>query len=323
MKKHLLLPAIFLLLSCSGNQENYDASGTFEADEIMVVAQANGTILQLSVEEGQTLKQNQIVGKIDPAQTLLQKEQIIATKAALEQKTNSALPQIQILEAQIKSQYSSIAILQEQLKNTKRERDRTANLVAKDAATRKQLDDADGQIAVINKQIATAQTQVAVLHEQVSAAKENVAIQNRAILSERQPTEKKIDQIDEQLKNNSIESPINGTVLTKYLNQGEFATTGKPLFKIADLENIRLKVYISGAQISALRIGQQVKVFVQGKEGQTKELPGVLYWISSQAEFTPKTIQTKDERANLVYAAKIKVKNDGYLKIGMYGDVLF
>lgn len=323
MKKHIFILSIFALFSCNNSADSYDASGTFEADEILVTAKANGTILNLNLEEGQHLKRNEKVGEIDPKNVELQKEQVIATIDAMDQKTNSALPQIQVLQSQISTQSANVSILQEQLQNAVRERNRTANLVAKDAATKKQLDDANGQIKVIQKQIAAAQSQLSVLQQQISTTKENVSLQNRAILSERKPTQKKIEQIDEQLKNNSIESPISGMVLTQYLNQGEFATVGKPIFKIANLEVMTLKIFITGDQLPQIKIGQQVKVLLEAGEGKTKELPGTIYWISSKAEFTPKTIQTKNERANLVYAAKIHVKNDGYLKIGMYGDVKF
>ena len=323
MKKHIFILSIFALFSCNNSAESYDASGTFEADEILVTAKANGTILNLNLEEGQHLKRNEKVGEIDPKNVELQKEQVIATIDAIDQKTNSALPQIQVLQSQISTQSANVSILQEQLQNAVRERNRTANLVAKDAATKKQLDDANGQIKVIQKQIAAAQSQLNVLQQQISTTKENVSLQNRAILSERKPTQKKIEQIDEQLKNNTIESPISGMVLTQYLNEGEFATVGKPIFKIANLEVMTLKTFITGDQLPQIKIGQQVKVLLEAGEGKTKELPGTIYWISSKAEFTPKTIQTKNERANLVYAAKIHVKNDGYLKIGMYGDVKF
>ena len=323
MKKHIFILSIFALFSCDNAAKNYDSSGTFEADEILVTAKANGTILNLNLEEGQHLKRNEKVGEIDPKNVELQKEQVIATIDAIDQKTNSALPQIQVLQSQISTQSANVSILQEQLQNAVRERNRTANLVAKDAATKKQLDDANGQIKVIQKQIAAAQSQLNVLQQQISTTKENVSLQNRAILSERKPTQKKIEQIDEQLKNNTIESPISGMVLTQYLNQGEFATVGKPIFKIANLEVMTLKTFITGDQLPQIKIGQQVKVLLDAGEGKTKELPGTIYWISSKAEFTPKTIQTKNERANLVYAAKIHVKNDGYLKIGMYGDVKF
>ena len=315
MKKHIFILSIFALFSCDNAAKNYDSSGTFEADEILVTAKANGTILNLNLEEGQHLKRNEKVGEIDPKNVELQKEQVIATIDAIDQKTNSALPQIQVLQSQISTQSANVSILQEQLQN--------AVLVAKDAATKKQLDDANGQIKVIQKQIAAAQSQLNVLQQQISTTKENVSLQNRAILSERKPTQKKIEQIDEQLKNNTIESPISGMVLTQYLNEGEFATVGKPIFKIANLDLMTLKTFITGDQLPQIKIGQQVKVLLEAGEGKTKELPGTIYWISSKAEFTPKTIQTKNERANLVYAAKIHVKNDGYLKIGMYGDVKF
>ena len=323
MKKYILLAAIFALSSCNNSDDNYDASGTFEADELMVTAKANGTILQLNVEEGQQLTINEKVGEIDPKNVQLQKEQVVASMDAIEQKTNSALPQIQVLQSQISGQSANVSILQEQLQNAVRERNRTANLVAKDAATKKQLDDANGQIKVIQKQIIAAQSQLRVLQQQISTTKENVSIQNRAILSERKPTEKKVEQIDEQLKNNTIESPISGMVLTKYLNQGEFAAVGKPIFKMANLDIMTLKTFITGDQLPQLKVGQKVTVLIDAGEGKTKELPGTVYWISSKAEFTPKTIQTKNERANLVYAVKIHVKNDGFLKIGMYGDVKF
>ncbi len=323
MKKYILLAAILSLSSCNNSDNNYDASGTFEADEILVTAKANGTILNLNVEEGQTLKQNEKVGEIDPKIVELQKDQVIASIDAIDQKTNSALPQIQVLQSQISGQSANVGVLQEQLQNAVRERNRTANLVAKDAATKKQLDDANGQIKVIQKQISAAQSQLATLKQQISTTKENVSIQNRAILSERKPTEKKVAQIDEQLKNNTIESPISGMVLTKYLNQGEFAVVGKPIFKMANLDLMTLKSFVTGDQLPQIKIGQQVKLLIDSGEGKTKELPGTIYWISSKAEFTPKTIQTKNERANLVYAVKIHVKNNGYLKIGMYGDVNF
>lgn len=323
MKKYILLAAIFALSSCNNSDDSYDASGTFEADELMVTAKANGTILQLNVEEGQQLRLNEKVGEIDPKNVQLQKEQVVASMDAIEQKTSSALPQIQVLQSQISGQSANVSILQEQLQNAVRERNRTANLVAKDAATKKQLDDANGQIKVIQKQIIAAQSQLSVLQQQISTTKENVSIQNRAILSERKPTEKKVEQIDEQLKNNTIESPISGMVLTKYLNQGEFASVGKPIFKMANLDIMTLKTFITGDQLPKLKVGQKVTVLIDAGEGKTKQLPGTVYWISSKAEFTPKTIQTKNERANLVYAVKIHVKNDGYLKIGMYGDVKF
>lgn len=321
MKKYFLFAAVLALFSCKNSDQDYDASGTFEADEIMVTAKANGTILRLDVEEGQELAIHEKVGEIDPKNVELQKEQVIASIEALDQKTNSPVPQIQVLQTQVSAQSATISVLQEQLDNAVRERNRTANLVAKDAATRKQLDDANGQVKVLQKQISAAQSQLNILQQQISTAKDNVSIQNRAVLSERKPTLKKVEQIDELLKNNTIESPIAGMVLTKYMNEGEFAVTGKPIFKMASLDTMILKTYITGDQLPRVKNGQHVKVYIDLGDGNTKEFPGTIYWISSKAEFTPKTIQTKNERANLVYVTKIHVKNDGFLKIGMYGDV--
>lgn len=323
MKKLAAFFLFFFLFSCQNSADTYDASGTFEADEILVTAQATGTILSLNVEEGQNLENNEKVGEIDQKNVELQKEQIVATLDAINQKTNSALPQIEVLQSQISGQSANISVLQEQLQNAVRERNRTANLVAKDAATRKQLDDANGQVQVLQKQISAAQSQRNVLQQQISAAKENVSIQNRAILSERKPARKKVEQIEEQLKNNQIISPISGMVLTKYLNEGEFAVIGKPIFKMANLDEMTLKTFVTGDQLAQIKIGQQVKVLIDAGDEKTRELAGKIYWISSKAEFTPKTIQTKNERANLVYAVKIHVKNDGFLKIGMYADVKF
>ncbi len=322
MKKYILLISIFTLFSCK-KEAAYDASGTFEAYETMVSAQANGEILQLNLEEGQKLTANQNVGVIDGKNIELQKEQVLASINALDEKTNSAAPQIEVLQSQFHSQKANISVMQEQLSAAIRERNRTANMVKSDAATRKQLDDANSQVAVIQKQIAAANTQLGNINQQISSTRDQISIQNRAILSEKKPTQTKVSQIDEQLKHNIISSPINGTVLTKYMNQGEFANVGKPIFKIADLDQMILRIYITGDQLAKVKLNQPVKVLVDSGSGQTKELNGTIYWISSDAEFTPKTIQTKDERANLVYACKVRVKNDGFLKIGMYGDVKF
>lgn len=322
MKKYILLISVFTLFSCK-KEAAYDASGTFEADETMVSAQANGEILKLNLEEGQKLSANQEVGLIDGKGIELQKEQVLASINAIDEKTNSATPQIQVLQSQLQSQKANISVLQEQLSAAIRERNRTSNLVKSDAATRKQLDDANAQVAVIQKQIAAANSQLGNINQQISSTKEQISIQNRAILSEKKPTQTKVSQIDEQLKHNIISSPINGTVLTKYMNQGEFAAAGKPIFKIANLDEMILRIYITGDQLAKVKVNQVVKVFVDAGNGQTKELNGTVYWISSDAEFTPKTIQTKDERANLVYACKVRVKNDSFLKIGMYGEVKF
>lgn len=320
MKKYILPLLLFAVISCKKSAD-YDASGTFEADEIIVTAEATGKILELNLNEGDALTANQNLGLIDGKGVELQKEQVLASINAIEQKTNDAAPQIAVLQSQLATQNAQIDVLQEQLNNAVRERNRTANLVKSDAATRKQLDDLNGNVVVIQKQIATAKSQSEILKQQISSTLEQVKIQNRAILSEKNPTEKKVLQIDEQLKHNVISSPIKGIVLTKYMNKGEFATIGKPIYKMANLDEMTLRAYITGDQLAKVKVGQNVKVLVDAGDDNTKELTGKIYWISQKSEFTPKTIQTKDERANLVYATKIHVKNDGFLKIGMYGEV--
>ena len=321
MKKYILPLLVLTIFSCKRADQDYDASGTFEADEIIITAEATGKILELNLNEGDALTANQNLGLIDGKGVELQKEQVLASINAIDEKTNSANPQIQVLQSQMNAQKGNIAVLQEQLSTAIRERNRVSNLVKSDAATKKQLDDANSQVAVVQKQISVANAQLQTLNQQISSTKEQVSIQNRAILSEKNPTEKKVLQIDEQLKHNVISSPIKGIVLTKYMNKGEFATIGKPIYKMANLDEMTLRAYITGDQLAKVKVGQNVKVLVDAGDENTKELTGKIYWISQKSEFTPKTIQTKDERANLVYATKIHVKNDGFLKIGMYGEV--
>ena len=321
MKKYILPLLVLTIFSCKRADQDYDASGTFEADEIIVTAEATGKILELNINEGDALTANQNLGLIDGKGVELQKEQVLASINAIDEKTNSANPQIQVLQSQMNAQKGNIAVLQEQLSTAIRERNRVSNLVKSDAATKKQLDDANSQVAVVQKQISVANAQLQTLNQQISSTKEQVSIQNRAILSEKNPTEKKVLQIDEQLKHNVISSPIKGIVLTKYMNKGEFATIGKPIYKMANLDEMTLRAYITGDQLAKVKVGQNVKVLIDAGDENTKELTGKIYWISQKSEFTPKTIQTKDERANLVYATKIHVKNDGFLKIGMYGEV--
>lgn len=299
--------SVLILISCNTNKVKYDASGNFEADEVVVSAEANGRITTLNLQEGDIVRKSQVVGTIDNENIRLQKQQVEASINALNEKTTNVEPQVKLLEDQVKVQYS-------QLDNLNRERVRTENLVKADAATRKQLDDINAQIDVLRQQIN-------VTRQQINVQKNNIAAQNRSVLSEKDPLQKRVAQLQEQIQRSSIVNPIDGTVITKYAEQGEVTAQGKALYKIADLSIITLRAYISGTQLSQIKAGQQVKVFVDSTESKYKEYSGTITWISDKAEFTPKTIQTKDERANLVYAIKIKVKNDGYLKIGMYGEI--
>jgi len=302
-----ILPA--LLAGCSSNNSASDASGTFEADEVIVSAEVPGKIMALDLNEGSILKKDSVVGEIDSIPLALQKAQIEASIGALKQKTMDVQPQVKMLQDQISVQKT-------QLDNAMTERDRTARLIKADAATSKQLDDWNNQIDVLKKQIAVTQ-------QQIKVQETTTGTQNSSILSEYKPLKSSVAQIEDQLKRTNITNPIGGTVLTKYAMAGEETAAGKALYKIADLSVITLRVYITGTQLSQIKLNQNVKVLVDSTASTYKTYPGVITFISDKAEFTPKTIQTKDERANLVYAVKIRVKNDGLLKIGMYGEVKF
>ena len=310
MKSIFFLSSFFLLLltGCNSNNHKFDASGTFEVDETVVSSEVPGKILWLSVNEGDSIPQGKVVGQIDSASLTLQREQVQATIHSLNEKTADVNPDVVLLQNQL-------AVQQSQLDNLEHEKNRFENLLKEDAATGKQVDDINAQIDVVKKQIA-------VTKQQINVQKNAVATQNRGVMSEKQPLEKQIAQINNQLEKTDIVNPVSGTVITKYVEPGELTASGKALYDIADLSEMTLRAYITGVQFSQVKLHQHVKVYVDNGADSYKEMDGVITWISDKAEFTPKTIQTKDERANLVYAIKIKVKNDGYLKIGMYGEVV-
>jgi len=309
--KHIMTIALlaFVATACSTGNGKADASGTFEANEVIVSAESSGKLTSFTVEEGQTIGKDTVVGTVDATNISLQKEQVESSIQALGEKTADVSPQVKLLEDQL-------AVQQSQLNNLLHEQGRIQNLLKQDAATGKQLDD-------INAQIDVAKRSMNVTRQQIQVQQSNVATQNRSILSEGKPLQKRVAQLEDQLKKTSIVNPVSGTVLTKYAEQGEITSMGKALYKIADLSTITLRAYITGTQLSQVKLGQSVKVLVDDGANKYKEYSGTISWVSDKAEFTPKTIQTKDERANLVYATKIKVKNDGYLKIGMYGEVKF
>lgn len=302
----LLFLSATLLTACK-SESGADAMGSFESDEIIVAAQATGVLDSFGIEEGQHLEPGTQVGKIDDNNTVLQKAQAEASIQALNEKTIAIAPQIKLLEDQI-------AVQQSQLKSALKEQTRIQNLYAKDAATGQQLDNVNTQVDVLKKQIITTQ-------QQINVTKSTLGTQNSSILSERVPMQKKVSIIDDQIAKSNIINPIKGTVLTKYMYRGEYATIGKPLYKIADLDNVYLKAYIDQTQLADIKIGQQVQVRIDDNEAY-KYYNGTIRWINDEAEFTPKTIQTKDERENLVYAMKVSVANDGSIKIGMYGEVV-
>jgi HlyD family secretion protein len=311
------------IASCKEAELGYDAAGAFEAEERVISAEATGKILKLDIEEGQVLDAGKAIGQIDVSNIELQKDVTASTIQAIEQKTNDAAPQIRVLEAQIATQKGQQETIQQQIAVLDKEIQRFRNLVAGHAAPQKQLDDLTGQKSVLEKQMATATSQISILNAQIAAAKSNVGTQNRGVLSEIGPTKKKVELLDKQIADGRIINDHAGTVLVKYAMDGEFTAVGKPLYKIADLSYIILRAYVTGQQLPQIKLGQKAKVQTDAGDGTMRETEGTITWISSEAEFTPKTIQTKDERANQVYAIKLRVKNDGSLKIGMYGEVLF
>jgi HlyD family secretion protein len=294
MKYAITFSAFLLfLLSCTSKNKNYDASGMFEANEIIVSAETTGKILTLNIIEGQKITLSDPLGLIDTTQLYLQKVQ-------LQQGKKQAGTRKQDVNTQLAS-------LEEQLAYQQREKTRIEKLIAAKAGNTKQLDDINAQIFIIQKQIA--------------AIKDNLERNNQGVSDNTGLIDAQIDAINDQLAKAYIKSPISGTVLVKYAEAGEVTAMGRPLFKIADLENIFLRAYITSAQLTQIQLGQPVIIYSDFGDIGRREYEGIIIWISAEAEFTPKTIQTKEERANLVYAIKILVKNDGYLKIGMYGEV--
>ena len=298
MKPYSVLTTLslsFLLFSCNNGSEDYDATGSFEATEIIVSSQANGRILTLNVNEGEQLQTGQIVGRIDSTQLYLQKM--------------SLLSNAQGVRAQQPDIRKQTAALQDQIKTLERERARVERLITANAANQKQLDDIESQIVVLQSQLSAQTSTLRKSSENISAQSSTLEIQ--------------VAQLDDQLEKTQISSPISGTVLNRYAEAGELATMGTPLFKIADTGTLFLRAYVTNDQLALIKLKDEVTVRVDDGEGNMKTYKGSISWISDKSEFTPKTIQTKNERANLVYALKIAVPNDGYLKIGMYGEVKF
>ena len=294
MKKTLTIMCIAILLAaCNSNKKEYDATGTFEATETTVSAEQSGTLLNFALEEGDDVEAGQEIGLIDTTQIWLKIRQATATKAVYQ----SQKPDLQ----------KQIAVTRQQLAKAKTEQQRYRELVNDGAAPAKMLDDATSQVQVLQRQldaqVSTLNTQLSTLNSQMSA------------------TDVQTSQLRDQLQKCHIKSPATGTVLEKYVERGEFVSPGKPLFKMGEVKQMFLRAYVTSAQLQSIKIGQAVKVFADYGNGQKKEYGGTISWISSRSEFTPKTIVTDDERADLVYAVKIAVKNDGYIKIGMYGEV--
>lgn len=291
--KALLILSVLSLtaLSCGRDSEMHDASGTFEATEIIVSSEVGGKILELNINEGDSVEGGAVVGQIDTIQLYLKKRQLMATVRALEARRPELRKQIAAIEEQIAVQT--------------REKERIERLLKADAATGKQLDDINSSISILKKQLEAQRSSLTNTSGGITEDAAALMIQT--------------EQLNDQLQRSRITSPIKGTILAKYAEAGEVTAPGKPLFKVADMNDIQLKAYITSDLLTKIKLGESVKVFSDFCEDESREYEGKVIWISDKAEFTPKTIQTRSERANLVYAVKIAVKNDGYLKIGMYG----
>ena len=299
MKKTLTYSSLLVLAlamtACGKGNKAYDASGVFESTEVTISAEGNGKIMSLGIQEGDRLEAGAVVGCIDTVQLFLSKVQLEASRRAVGSGRLNISRQIAALESQIVKQ--------------RQELDRFTKLEQAGASNRKQVEDIQAQLDILERQLAAQK-------ESLQNANSNVSGQADAI-------EAQIAQLEDRIRKCVITSPVSGTVLAKYSEAGELAVQGRALFKVADLENIRLRAYITADQLTNIKLGQAVKVYAnQGTSGR-KEYAGTLVWISDKAEFTPKTIQTRDERANLVYAVKIAVNNDGLIKLGMYGEVKF
>ena len=290
-----LCSLLALFSACGNGAPKYDATGTFETTEVLVSGEASGRLLYFDIEEGMLLKAGEEVGVVDTVQLYLKKLQLEASLKSVEEQRPDILKQV--------------AATKEQISAAQRERNRVANLLKVGAANQKQLDDAEDQLEVLRKQLVAQNSTLSNSHQSLTWQSSSVGIQ--------------VAQVEDQLKKCHITSPITGTVLAKYAEAGELTAMGTPLFKVADTEQMYLRAYITSEQLSQVKLGQKVTVFSDYGTDEHKQYPGVVTWISDTSEFTPKTILTKNERANLVYAVKIAVHNDGLLKIGMYGGVEF
>lgn len=309
MGKGVWLTLLPFIAACSSGEKKYDATGTFEATEITVSAKATGELQSFDIDEGQTVEKDATVGKIDAYQLQQTRDQLDAQKRQLASSRSATDSRRLDLEKQLSS-------INQQIANAQRERQRFSELVSDGAVPRKQLDDINNQIKVLERQREATR-------DQIRSNNASLAEQSKGIGAQMDGIDAQKRQISDQIANAEVKSPISGTVLEKFVEHGEFVSIGKPLFKVADTENMFLRAYVTSAQLKDIKIGQKVTVFADYGDGERKEYGGVVRWISSRSEFTPKTILTDDERADLVYAVKVAIKNDGFVKIGMYGGVLW
>ena len=294
MKKNMIWASVaFLMAACGSNENAYDATGTFEATETTVYAEQSGALLRFNLSEGDMIDAGKEVGLVDTTQVWLKILQLDATK--------------EVYQSQKPDLERQIAATRQQLAKAQQEEQRYSELVADGAAPSKMLDDAANQVKVLQRQ----------LDAQVSS----LSISRRALDKQTAAADVQVSQLRDQLRKCHILTPIRGTVLEKYVERGEFVSVGKPLFKMANTQEMFLRAYVTSAQLQHIQLGQKVKVYADYGDDQRQAYDGTVSWISSRSEFTPKTILTDDERADLVYAVKVAVKNDGFVKIGMYGGV--
>lgn len=338
MKKVLILASLALVMaSCGEDKKDYDATGTFEATEVTVSAESSGQLISFQVTEGQLLNSGVTVGQIDARQLSLKRaqlatntEQLTATDGQLDANKRQLVANQQATASKQLDLKKQVAAIRQQIANQQRERQRFSELLRDGAVPQKQVDDIDYQIQVLQKQLVATEEQIAsqnaALAEQnkgIAAQIDGISSQQAGVTAQKAGVRNQQAQIDDQIAHTFVKSPLAGTILEKYAEQGEFVTIGKPLFKIADTKNMFIRAYITSEQLKKVRLGQHVKVLADYGGGEKKQYNGVITWISSRSEFTSKTIVTEDERADLVYAIKIKFTNDGFVKIGMYGEVKF
>lgn len=338
MKKLLLLAiGALMVASCGKDKQDYDATGTFEATEITVSAESAGQLKSFNISEGQVLNNGVTVGQIDARQLTLKRnqlatnnEQLAATHGQLDANKRQLAANKQATSSRQLDLKKQVAAIRQQIMNQQRERQRFTELLKDGAVARKQVDDIDYQLQVLKKQLTATEEQIAsqnaALADQnkgITAQMEGIDAQQAVVNAQQAGVRSQQAQIDDQIAHTFIKSPITGTVLEKYAEAGEFVAVGKPLFKVANMKRMFIRAYITSEQLKNIRLGQKVKVMADYGKGQRKAYNGVITWISSRSEFTPKTIVTDDERAALVYAIKIQFQNDGYVKIGMYGEVKF
>ena len=324
MNKMLCLAGFLLALSsCGDRAKNYDATGTFEATEVTVTAEAPGELQDFNVEEGQWLESGTKVGRIDDRQLVLKREQLETNNDQLTATYRQLEANKQATSDKKLDLSKQVAALRQQIAHLQRERQCFAELLRDGAAARKQVDDIDNQIQVAEKQLAATEEQISAQNNALSQQDKALAAQQAEVNARKAGVRSQQAQIDDQIAHADVRAAVSGTVLEKYAERGEFVSVGKPLFKIADTQTMFLRAYLTSAQLKTVKLGQKVQLTADYGGGAAKTYDGVVTWISNRAEFTPKTIVTDDERADLVYAVKVRFRNDGYVKIGMYGKVKF